>query len=114
MFFGVTEEKIKKWTHKGKVKKIIKATEDSNEEIRIIAISALGELQADEAFNKLVLLLRDPDAEIRGLACEALGRQGKALATEHLKYVATNDENEDVREKATEALGLVDTQQEEE
>lgn len=112
--FGISVEKIEKWKQKGNVKKILKATEESKKEIRNAAISALGDLQADEAFNKLVMLLRDPDAEVRELACEALGRQGKELAIEHLKYVASNDEDETVRKKAIEALKLLDIQREDE
>ncbi len=114
MLFGVSEEKIKKWANKGKVNKVIKATENSKEEIRNAAILALGELHQDEAFNKLVLFLRDPSAEVRGLACEALGKQGKPLAVEHLRYVASNDEDKNVQEKAIEALKLLDVEEEEE
>lgn len=114
MFFGVSEEKIKKWTQKGKVNKVIKAADDQKPNIRKAAISALGEIDHEDSFNKLVRILRDPDPEIRGLAAKALGIQANPLAVEHLRHVATNDESDDVRNNAVEALKMVDVQTEEE
>lgn len=113
MFFGVSEEKIKKWTQKGKVNKVIRATEDSKPNIRKAAISALGEIDHEDSFNTLVSTLRDPNPEIRGLAAESLGIQGNPLAVEHLRHISANDEDEKVREIALEAFKKVDVPLEE-
>ena len=112
--FGVSEEKIQKWTQKGKVNKVLKAADNSKPNIRKAAISALGELDFEESFHKLVSTLRDPDPEIRGLAAKALGIQANPLAVEHLRHVGTNDEDENVRNLAIEALKMIDVQQDEE
>lgn len=114
IMFGVSEEKIQKWAQKGKINKVLKAADNSKVNIRKAAITALGELDFEESFHKLVSTLRDPDPEIRGLAAKALGVQAKPLAIEHLRYVATNDDDKDVRNIATEALKMVDVPQEEE
>ncbi|NMA94684.1 MAG: HEAT repeat domain-containing protein [Clostridiales bacterium] len=106
--FGISEEKIQKWTQKGKINNVLRAADNTKPEIRKAAITALGEFDVDEAFNYLVVTLRDPNPEIRILAAKALGTQGKALAVEHLRHVSLKDDDEEVKKVAVDALKAID------
>ncbi|WP_129722925.1 HEAT repeat domain-containing protein [Xylanivirga thermophila] len=111
--FGVSVEKIDKWTKKGKVERLIKAASDSDKDIRLAAIRGLGKVDHEKSFNSLVFILRDEDPEIRGTACESLGELRKVIAEEHLKYIAKNDPDKKVKEKAIEAIKKIDEVNEE-
>lgn len=53
---AITKEKIKRWQEKGKVKKLIKALEDDNYDIRGRAAEALGLIGDPEAVEPLIFL----------------------------------------------------------
>ena len=55
----------------------------------------------------IIFLRDDPDPEIRINAAEALGSIGNPRAQDHLAYVAKNDSDEKVREKAQEAVRVI-------
>lgn len=112
--FGVSEEKIQRWTEKGRVNRVLKAAENPKPNIRRAAIEALGKLNTEESFNSLVLALRDSDPEIRRLATKALGVQGNPLAVEHLRHVSLRDGDDEVKKLAVEALRRIDVPLEEE
>lgn len=105
--FGVTEQKIQKWKEKNKVDKIIGAMQHKDKAIRTYAIKAGSQMKDDMIYNTLVLLLKDPDPEIRACSAESLGEMGRASAQVHLKLVSENDSDEYVREKAYEAMKTV-------
>ena len=63
----------------------------------------LGEMRAEEAVPVLIVALRDPDALLRRLAAEALGKIGDKRAAEPLR-VALGDDNAVVQKAATRAL----------
>jgi len=66
----------------------------------------LGEMRAKEAVPVLITALRDPDALLRRLAAEALGKIGDGRAAGPLR-VALGDDNAVVRKAAVRALHKV-------
>jgi HEAT repeat protein len=66
----------------------------------------LGEMRAKEAVPVLITALRDPDALLRRLAAEALGKIGDARAAGPLR-IALGDDNAVVSKVATRALHKV-------
>ncbi|NOY45350.1 MAG: HEAT repeat domain-containing protein, partial [Deltaproteobacteria bacterium] len=55
-------------------------TEDDRPEVRVYAAQLLAHLPGEEAFGLLTRLARDPDANVRFSALEALGVQGRPEA----------------------------------
>ncbi len=85
---------------------------NKNEDVRRIAVKALGEMgekaATNEVISKLVSALGDQNAYVRAYACDALVKIGEKAATNEVisKLVsALDDESERVRESACEALG---------
>lgn len=68
---AITKEKIKKWEEKGKVKKLIKALEDSNKGIRVKSARALGKIKDEKAVAPLMKAIEA--GNIGSPAIEALG-----------------------------------------
>jgi hypothetical protein len=66
----------------------------------------LGEMRAKEAVPVLIIALRDPDALLRRLAAEALGKIGDPRAAGPLR-IALGDDNVVVQKAATRALHKV-------
>jgi len=102
--FGVTEKKIEKWKIKNNAKKIADAMNHKNKDIRLAAIKAGAELKDDNVYNTLIVLLKDPDPEIRACSAESLGKMGRPSAQEHLKLISETDSDNNVRNKALEAM----------
>jgi len=61
------------------------ATQDEDNEVRIIAILCLGDLGYVSAGKPLLKLLSDPNLEIKGYAADAIGRLGIRDAKEPLR-----------------------------
>ncbi|HOJ11604.1 MAG TPA: HEAT repeat domain-containing protein [Clostridiales bacterium] len=102
--FGVTEQKIEKWKSKNKVDKIVEAMNHKDKVIRLAAIKAGAGMKDEKIFNALVIFLNDPDPLIRAGSVDSLGSLGIARAQDHLRFVSLNDSDENVREKALEAM----------
>ena len=80
------EEKIAKWKEDGNSEKIADFTDESYEQaLRLLAISALGEIK------------RDDDKAIRLAACEALKLIGTKREVDRLYFVETNETDEEVK-----------------
>lgn len=101
---AVDLQKIEKWKQKGKVAKLIKVLSEKNLDLRLAAIEALGSIEDNDAMNNLILALRDPNPSIRAAAADALGNMGNQRSIEFVRKLSVNDENEDVREKASRAF----------
>jgi len=99
--FAVTVQKVEKWAQKKKISKLIsKGLQNDNKEIRIATIAALGKCGDETAMHQLIALLRDPDADIRAAAAEALGAMANPRSLEFVKQAMNNESDEKVREKA--------------
>ncbi|MFU0800636.1 MAG: HEAT repeat domain-containing protein [Xylanivirga thermophila] len=101
--FGVSLKKIESWEQKGKTNKLLEATTNSNKDIRLAAIRALGSSKDLDIANKLITMLRDADPEIRIEIMKTLGKIGNPIASEHIRSFTT-DEDENVRKVASEVL----------
>jgi len=101
MLFGDKFSKIENWGKKSKVEKLKKFADNRDPKIRQAVARALGDSKGDEAFNLLVLLLRDPDATVRQAAVESFGYLGEKRAIEHLRHLIGR-ESDDAVKKAIE------------
>lgn len=100
MSMAVTVQKVEKWAQKKKITKIInKGLSNTNIEVRIAAIKALGNSGDENAMHQLIALLKDPDATIRTAAVEALGVMGNGRSLEFVKQMLNSENDEKVLEK---------------
>jgi HEAT repeat protein len=75
--------------------------------VRETAAWALGEMKDERAVRELIArLARDKDANVRGRSAWALGEMKAAAATEALT-AALNDEDQEVRSEARQALAEI-------
>jgi HEAT repeat protein len=92
------------------LEKLLELLRNNDEQIRSIVANKLGEIREELAFEPLLeLLSNDPDAGVRALAAEALGKIGDRKAVAELERVAQSDNAEipwgwNVRDYAQEAL----------
>jgi len=75
--------------------------------VRYEAAVAAGGLSDERAIPHLIRLVIDPDEEVKGAAIAALGEIGGLQAREAL-LALLESESETAREAATEALALLD------
>lgn len=102
--FGPSLKKIEKWAEKGKIASLEKVIMGNNVEFRDAAFAALGKSKDHEAINLLTNFVRHPDAEFRRLAAHAMGDTGAERTLEFLKKLSRDDDNEDVRKTAMDAI----------
>ena len=88
------------------LKKLQKALNDEDSEVRVGAVHALGDIGSPEAVEPLIHALRDEESFIRGWAARDLGSIGRPEAVEPLIH-ALRDEDSEVREAAAEALWCI-------
>jgi len=79
----------------------------SSEKARISAVVQLARLGDKRTLKPLVSALHDPSAQVRTLAATALGRLGHKAALPALRATATDDTDESVRARASEAATAV-------
>jgi HEAT repeat protein len=85
---------------------VMELTSSSCQQVRTMAVYALGEMGEARAVELLVILLQDPDRHIRRIAVRALGKIGDPRVLEPLAAVLVNDsEDLSVRCAAAWALG---------
>lgn len=73
--------------------------EDGNDEVKIAAAEAIGELESEKGISSLEKGLDDTDEDVREAVIAALGEIGGVKALPALKK-ALQDRNEDLREEA--------------
>lgn len=79
--------------------------QNSNTEIRELALDKIGTLKPDNAFDIIVPFLNDADPEVRGTAAYNLGDINDSKSILHLIKLAETDSEEKVRSEALSALG---------
>lgn len=79
----------------------------SSEKTRLSAVLSLARLGDKRALKPLVSALHDPSSGVRAIAATALGKLGHKAALPALKTAASDDTDETVRAKASEAAQLV-------
>lgn len=105
--FGPSLKKIEKWGQKGNIAKLQKVLSGTNIEFRNAAFKALGENGSHDAVTLLTNYVRHPDAECRKMAAVAMGETREERTLEFLRKMSKDDENEEVREAASEAIKKV-------
>lgn len=106
--FGNKVEKIASLVEKGKEGALIKLAGDKDKEVKIAALKGLGKIGKDDAFNMMIPLLTDSDADVREATAAALGVMGNSHANAHLRYYLESETNDKVKaamKKAIESLG---------
>lgn len=78
--------------------------QNSNPDIRELALDKIGTLKPDNAFEIIVPFLSDLEPEVRSTAAGNLGEIGESRSMLHLIGLAKNDSVEEVRSEALSAL----------
>lgn len=73
---------------------------DNKPNIRRVACSALGKIQALEATESLIKVLTDPCPQVRQYAIKALGKVGDIKAVSYIERILTNSEEKKYNHKA--------------
>jgi HEAT repeat protein len=87
------------------VEPLLAAVNDRQNEVRRLAIAALGDLGDSRALKPLIGALRHHDASVRVKAIVSLGKLGDAQAVEPLIAVLRKDPDVNVGKAAARALG---------
>ena len=101
--FGITEQKLEKWSKKGNAAKLIKASSNSNSSLRLAAVKAMGNVDNENVINALITMLRDRNPEVRIASIDSLGKINSKVAVEYIRSLIS-DTDEKVSQKAREAL----------
>ena len=89
--------KIQALGEKKNWEKIVKKFADAkNPDLRVAAAKALSGIQVDEAYNKLVLLIRDSDINVKKAAITALGDMGRKAGADHCRHVMNHTDDADL------------------
>jgi len=107
MFFKPTANKIEKWAQKGNIAKLDKIMSGNNVELRNTAIKAIGKCGNIDTINFLSSYARHPEAEVRKLVAEAMGESGEERNIEFLRKLVKDDDNQEVREAARNAIAKI-------
>ncbi len=102
--FGSKLGKISKMIEKNQAEKLEKLLKDKDETVVLAAIDGLGQCTGDTAFNALVPLILDPNAQIRIHAIKALGAMGLPKARTFLLHQKASETDRDVLAAMEEAL----------
>ena len=95
--FGNKLGKVEKAIEKRKLDKLAELMMDKDEAVRLAAIDGLGKLKAEDMVNPLITLLRDPSAQVRVHAAQALGSIGDPHSKAHIVHAAQAEKDEAVK-----------------
>jgi HEAT repeat protein len=87
-----------------KLQTAISDLQNSNSDVRELALDKIGTLKPDNAFEIIAPFLSDPEAEVRGTAACNLGDIGDIRSVPYLIELARKDPVEKVRSEALSAL----------
>ncbi len=89
-------EKITALAEKKKLDKVIAFAKVKDAEVRAAAARALGGLVGDDAYNELILLIRDPELSVRRAAVNALGEMGRKAGADHVRHVMAHETDPEI------------------
>jgi hypothetical protein len=92
------------------VNPIIGALKDENQDVRIRAAEALGQIKKATAVDSLIEALNDENSDVRKQAAWALGEIDDPRVVDSLSYTSVKDADYYVREEAKEALKKLGSQ----
>ena len=102
--FGNKMDKIAKLADKNDALKLLGMLNDKDEKVVLAAIDALGRCNGDDAFNALVPLVHNDNADVRTHAVLALGKMGLPKARTFLLHQLEAEKSHEVREAMDTAL----------
>lgn len=100
-------EKIQKLGEKGKANKLFGFLTSKKTDERTAAVKALGGIKSEDSFNKLIIMLEDPEFEVRKQAVAALGEQANPKAMEFLRHAMKRENNDEFSDVARKAMSQV-------
>jgi len=102
--FGSKLSKIPKMAEKNQAEKLTALLNDKDENVVYAAIEALGSCTGDVAFNSLVPLVRNENAQVRIKAATALGKMGLPKARTFLLHQRDEEKDQAVMNAINDAL----------
>lgn len=93
-----------KFFGKKNIAALAKYCQSNDPELRAAAAMALSGISQDEAYNELVLLIRDPELSVRKAAVTALGVMGRKSGADHVRHVMRNETDPDAIKACQDAL----------
>jgi HEAT repeat protein len=109
--FGSKMSKIEKLTAKKKSGKLVKYLNDKDGEVRLAAIKGLGQAGGEAAFNSLISLLRDSNADTRKAAASALEELNDDKSIAALNAHQKTETDDAVKEAMRRAIKAIQIQQ---
>ena len=98
-------EKVEALAQKGKADKLIKFTRDTDKQVVLAAVRALGDLAGNEdALNALVGMMEHEDAGVRKEVVTAIGKSNGSYVKTQLMYCVGHEKDAQVLQAAKEAL----------
>ena len=88
--------KINALAEKKKTDKVLAFAKSKDPELRAAAAKALSGITADESYNELILLIRDPVLSVRKAAVMALGDMGKKSGADHVRHVMNHETDAEI------------------
>ena len=102
--FGNPVKKIEKLEQKGNAEKIAGYVYDRKEEVRSVAIAALGRIGGEHAVNALVPLLHHEDKSLRIASANAMSVMKDPRTRMHLDHQMQLEKDPDVRAAIQQAM----------
>lgn len=84
-----------------------RALDDRNEDVRLVAVAALGKLESPATLSPLIMALNDQSWSVRLAAVEGLGAKRDGRAVQPLLAQYGKDDDEQVRYECLTSLGLI-------
>lgn len=110
--FGNKEAKLRRALSRGQVGRLQELARDKDTAIAVKAVQAMGQIDTDEGFNALILLINSADAAIRLAAAQALGQMGNPHARAHLVHQAAVEADPQVKQALAQALSILHGEEE--
>ena len=92
---------------KQKTDKIIKFCSSKEPELRAAAAAALSTCKADDGYNELVIMIRDPEASVRRAAVVALGKLGRKSGADHIRYLMSHETDAEFLKLCQESISKI-------
>ena len=99
--------KVEKCIQKGREEELIKLSHDKDKEVRVAAISGLGQIGKGDAYNHLVTMMEDEDPEIRIACIKALGVMKDAAADTPLRHQMSKETDEAMKAAIRDTLAVL-------
>ncbi|MEA4889510.1 MAG: HEAT repeat domain-containing protein [Clostridiaceae bacterium] len=104
MLFADKGTKIERYAKKRNSAKLVALLTDKKQDIRVLAIKALGTIGDEAAVNSLIDLLGDPDPAIRLATVQSMGVMENQVTKTHLQHLNETETDESVKAAIRETI----------